>query len=104
MATQNRFLTLFTLAVALGIAICWIDSQPNWDDTGITAGMVLIAAAAFGFALPKRAWAFALAVGIWIPLVGIVQAQNYGSILAIVIAFVGAYIGVGLRKLVGYLA
>jgi len=104
MPTQNRFLTLFTLAVALGILICWIDSQPNWDDSGVSAAMVFIAAAAFGFALPNRAWAFALAVGLWIPLVGIVRAHNYGSILAVVVAFVGAYIGVGVRTLVGYLA
>jgi hypothetical protein len=50
----------------------------------------------------QRPWLLALAVGMWIPLRGIIVTHNYGSILALIIAFVGAYGGwvfrLGIRK------
>ena len=81
--------------------ITWFDSRPGWDDTGITAVVVLGVTALLGFAMPERAWLWALAVGAWIPLWGIVTTQNYGAILALVIAFVGAYAGVLTCKMWG---
>ena len=29
-------------AATLGMAIAWVDSRPNWDDTGITAGTLFL--------------------------------------------------------------
>jgi hypothetical protein len=52
-----------------------------------------------GFAMPKRAWIWALSVGIWIPIWNIVRNNNYLSFIALPIAFVGAYIGVLIYKL-----
>jgi hypothetical protein len=46
-------------------------------------------------------WLWALAVGAWIPLWGIISMQNYGALLALIIAFVGAYAGVLARKVWG---
>jgi hypothetical protein len=49
--------------------------------------------------MPKRAWVWAISVGIWIPIWKIFPYQDYSSIIAIPIAFDGAYIGVLIYKL-----
>ena len=40
-----------------------VDSRPGWDDTGITAGLILLACAGLGMAMPERAWLWALLGG-----------------------------------------
>ena len=94
---------LFTLLVALilGALIAWVDSRPTWDDSGITAGVLLLVCAGFGAIRPRFAWLWAFAVGAWIPLAGIVIAHNYGSIIALGIALIGAYLGVAAHYLLG---
>ena len=89
---------LLIVALGLGAGITYVDSRPNWDDTGIIAvGLVLIAAA-FGFADPRRPWVWAVAVGVWIPLLSVLRTGNYGSLLVLLFAFAGAYGGMLLRK------
>jgi len=84
---------LLVPAIILGVAIAWIDSRPTWDDTGISVLMILVASAAFGFITAERPWLTALAVSIWIPLFGILSTHNFGSLLALVPGFAGAYLG-----------
>ena len=48
---------------------------------------------------PLRPWLWALCIGVWIPAYGITVTGNYGSLLALAIAFVSAYAGAGLRKI-----
>ncbi len=81
------------MALVVGLGIAWVDSRPTWDDTGITAGVVLLATAAFGFVAPRRPWVWALAIGGMIPLLGILSSGNVASLLALAIALVGAYGG-----------
>jgi hypothetical protein len=97
---QTQFWILTAIALLAGIAITGLDSRPGWDDTGITAGLILLTTAILGMLMPPRAWLWALLVGTWIPIRGIALHQNYGSILALVIAFVGAYSGALGRKVV----
>ena len=93
---------LLAIAVITGLFITYVDSLPNWDDTGITAGAILLTCGLLALIGYQRPWLLALAVGAWIPLRGIIVTQNYGSILALIIAFVGAYGGwvfrLGIRK------
>ena len=91
-------------AIGVGYVIAAVDSSPGWDDTGITAGVVFGASMVFGAIHPKRAWLWALAVGLWIPLLGILQHQNYGTVLALAFAFAGAYAGAFGRKLLSQAA
>jgi len=91
---------LFVVAVALGGLIAYVDSRPGWDDTGVTAGAILICTAALGAAGPSRPWLWALAFGLWIPAVEITMTRNYGSLLALAFAFAGAYAGMAIRKVV----
>ncbi len=87
-------------ATAMGLAICWVDSRPGWDDTGISVGCILLVSALLGAVSPKRAWQWGLSIGIWIPLYNLIWTHNYGAFLALVPAFVGAYIGAGVRTVV----
>ena len=83
---------------AAGFALGFIDSRPGWDDTGVMAGALLLVTFVLGALAPQRPWAIALAVGIWIPLFGILATRNYGSLLALAFAFAGAYAGSLLRR------
>lgn len=94
---RSTLLGALLLALAIGIGIAWIDSRPGWDDTGITAGLVFLSSAVLGAAAPRYPWAWALAIGGWIPLVELAQARNAGALLALAIAFAGAYAGWGAR-------
>ena len=98
---MNRaFIFLLVLALLIGAAITWIDTRPTWDDTGVTAGMIAIATALLGAAMPSRAWVWALAVGVWIPVIGIAHG-NMAAGLALVVALAGAYTGAMARKFSG---
>jgi len=84
---------LLGIAVLAGLFSAYVDSRPNWDDTGILAFGILIVSGLVALLGYRRPWLVALAVGLWIPLRGIFVTHNYGSILALVFAFVGAYGG-----------
>lgn len=89
---------LLGIAVASGLLIAWVDSRPGWDDTGISAGMILLMTGLLGFIHPKNAWQWALAVGVWIPLFGIVSQGNVAAVLALGVGIVGAYAGAIARR------
>jgi hypothetical protein len=86
-------------ALALGLLLAVVDSSPGWDDTGVSAAAVFAGAAAFGATRPARAWLWALAVGLWIPVLGIVVHGNYAALLALVPALLGALAGAAARRL-----
>ncbi len=81
------------VALIAGLLIGWLDSRPTWDDTGITVGLIVITCILLGLARPQQAWVWALLVGGWVPVLNIVLHHNYGSVLALAFAFVGAYAG-----------
>ena len=97
-----RFWLLLISAVASGLVIGWVDTRPTWDDAGITAAAILLVTGVLGAAMPSRAWIWALTVGGLVLLLDIVLAGSYGAVLALVIAFGGAYAGVLIQKLFGF--
>jgi hypothetical protein len=101
--TNRLFWMLLCVAVCFGAAITWIDTRPTWDDTGITAAMILVATATLGFAGPSRAWVFALAVSLWIPIFGLLHG-NHATLIALAVGFLGAYAGAAARRLIGQMA
>lgn len=88
---------LLAVAVVSGLFIAYVDSRPSWDDTGITVGVILLTCGIIALAGYQRPWLLALAVGGWIPLYGILVTHNFGSIIALIIAFIGAYAGWAFR-------
>jgi uncharacterized RDD family membrane protein YckC len=90
---------LFVAALAIGCGIAYVDSRPNWDDTGVTVAAILVSCGILGAAGPSRPWLWALAVGLWIPLLGIALHRNYGTLLALAFALAGAYTGMAFRHM-----
>ncbi len=88
-----RWKLLVPLAVVLGLLIALVDSSPGWDDTGVSAAAVFACCGLLGALHPARPWLWALCVGLWIPALGIAFTHNYGSALALLVAFAGAYVG-----------
>ena len=81
------------LALLFGPLLSWIDSRPNWDDTGITFGCLLLAAFLCAALGARPWWLVALLVGALIPIVAIARYSNLGSLLAIVPAIFGSLAG-----------
>ena len=96
---MNRFFVpAVILSIVLGITIAWIDSSPNWDDTGISVFMVLVASFLCGYLAGEKPWLIALLVSIWIPFLSLITTHNYSSFLALAPGFVGAFAGYLVRK------
>jgi len=90
---------LIVFAILVGWGITWLDSSLNRDATGVTALLIVVSTGVLGFFSPNRPWLWALAVGIWIPLVGVFIQHNFGGVLALVVAFIGAYSGMFIRRI-----
>ena len=95
---KKSFLLWCLLATLSGIAIAWNDSRPAWDDAGISAFLIFLCAAIFGYLASQKPWIIALVAGIWIPLFSFVSTHNYGGLLALIPGFIGAYAGFLIRK------
>ena len=83
-----------------GMGIAWIDALPNWDDTGITAGMLFLSSALAGFITAEKLWLWALLTGIWIPIAAIARNGDVMMLLVLIISFVGSYSGGLIRKMI----
>jgi hypothetical protein len=88
---------LLAIAVMAGLFFAYVDSRPSWDDTGITVGVILLTSGLLALIGFQRPWLLALAVGVWLPLYEVVTTHTYASIIALVVAFIGAYGGWAVR-------
>ena len=89
--------TLLAIAVMAGLFLAYVDSRPTWDDTAIMVGAVLLTCGLLALLGFQRPWLLALAVGLWIPVYEIFTTHAYASLIALVIAFIGAYGGWAVR-------
>ena len=96
MGRRDAVLALATTAI--GLTIGYFDSQPTWDDTGITVALILLVSAmAAGFSR-RRPWLWALLIGAWVPIFEITGRSGAASLLALLVAVVGAAAGYALAK------
>ena len=84
---------LAIIAAALGLGIALIDARPTWDDTGITAGVLVLTAFIVSALAGRRPWLWALLVGVWVPAMTIANGRDPASLLALAFAVAGAYAG-----------
>ena len=98
MRSDLKFIAILILSVVCGLFIAWIDNRPGWDDTGITAGMIVLVAALFGFLKPQNPWVWALTVSGWIPLYAIVRTGDFKMLLVLLFGFAGSYLGSAVKK------
>jgi hypothetical protein len=78
------------LAVVAGLGIAWLDTGPGWDDTGITAGLLVLTAGLAAGVSGRRPWLWALLVGLPTPLVELAGGGDVASLAAIALAAAGA--------------
>ena len=83
------------LALCAGLTIAWIDTRPRWDDTGITAGALAIAAALGSLARVPPWLVATLVAG---PILVAELSGGTGVLLAVPFALAGAYTGAYLRR------
>ncbi|MGH7682617.1 MAG: permease prefix domain 1-containing protein [Candidatus Eiseniibacteriota bacterium] len=102
---RNRGLDLGVLiaGAVMGLTIAYIDSRPNWDDTGVTAFALLASAGLLGFIAPRRPWLWGTAVGIWTMGAAVAGAPHSGFaamafILILAFPLLGAYGGAMARR------
>jgi hypothetical protein len=93
------WLLWLALALAVGLGIGLVDTSPHWDDTCITAMAMVCASGLLGILHPRWPWVWALAIGVWIPLLNILQTHNASTIVVLIFPFVGAYLGAFGRRL-----
>jgi hypothetical protein len=90
---------LFLVSVAAGLVLTFIDTRPNWDDTGVFVIALLIASGLVGLLVQKKPWLYALAIGIWLPLWYIITKGELLMIIPLGIAFIGVYGGYIVRHM-----
>ena len=86
------------LLLVAGLAIAWVDTRPGWDDTGVTAGALLITAAMGSLATVPPWLAAGLVAG---PIVVAEARGGSGVLLEILFALAGAYSGAVVRRRIG---
>lgn len=98
----SRVFSLDLGLLLFGALIALVDASPGWDDTGVSAAMLLSASGLVGALHPARAWLWGFAVGVWIPLLGIALHGSatliVGVILPLALALGGAYAGAFVGK------
>jgi hypothetical protein len=87
------------MALAAGLAIAWMDTRPHWDDAGITAGAVALAAA-LASASGARPWLVVVFVAA--PLAIAEIGAGFVVLFVALTAAVGAGVGWGLRRAVAH--
>ena len=95
---RARDLLLSVAAAIAGATIAYVDSRPGWDDTGITVGLLVLAAGLAAAASGRRPWLWALLVGAWTPAIEIATGGSSASFAALAFAGVGAFGGWAIRS------
>ena len=84
------------MSAAAGIVIAWMDTRPDWDDTGITVGVLVLVAGLAAIAGTRPWLAAVLVAG---PLMIAERLQlGIGMLLVLALALAGAYAGAALRR------
>ena len=96
--STTKFWILLLLACVIGFFLGKLDTSKNWNDTGITAGAILLSSFLLGALMTNFAWLWAIIIGGFIFCFNIILSGNYGSAGAFLFAFAGAYAGVLFRK------
>src|ERR1017187_2933268 len=112
---QTRALerTAWIAAIALFLFLARVELTS--DDAGIIAGLIFLSACALALLQPRHAWRWGLIIGLAIPAAelyaiyfgtprsGLSAPKGWAGVMAITlaIAMAGAYIGAGVRKLIG---
>lgn len=90
---DTRAVIVSTLGFVAGLGIGYVDSRPTWDDTGVTVGVVFLAAAVLAATRPRSFWLIGLAVGLPVLGMNVFFRASYASAIAVGIGLSGAGAG-----------
>ena len=102
---NKRLILMYALALLVAIATGYIDTHSKTDDNLPMVLIMLVSTFFFGLAHPQRAWQWAFIIGLGVPaahLIGLlfgyrppypVQPNVLVTFIALVPAFIGAYLG-----------
>ena len=104
--------TLIPLTIAVGIGCFAVYVDLHNDEVQAAVLILLVGGFVTGAIWPGGAWRWALILGLSIfigdnaaPRLGVVGQpvlpMNWGTLIAIIPAFIGTYVGVGVRSLLG---
>lgn len=97
MVDRNTFGSADVLAAAtallLGCCIAYVDSRATWDDAGVTALALVVAAGLVSLARPRRWLPIGVVVGVPVVAFNVARFGRWDSLLAVGFAVVGAAIG-----------
>jgi hypothetical protein len=93
MPVRARLAIALAISLVAGIAIGWMDSRPGFDDTGITAVGLVLAACLASFVAGRAPWLWAVSTGIWVPLFELPGLASGGPLLALVFSGLGSAAG-----------
>ncbi|MET1232390.1 MAG: hypothetical protein ABWY52_06030 [Candidatus Limnocylindrales bacterium] len=97
---RSRDALAVVAAITGGLAIAWIDSRPGWDDTAISAGLLLLAAGLAAALSGRRPGLWAALVGLPTPLVEIARGGDPAALAALAFAALGAAVGYSVGRVV----
>jgi len=95
---RHTAVVVVAVAAVLGAVIGYVDSRPTWDDTGVTAGALVVCAFALAWIRPGAAWLVGLALGVPVLLFNAIVHGGFGSALAIAFSLAGAASAYGIRR------
>ncbi len=102
---RARLAIAAAFACTAGLLLAWLDSRPGFDDTGVTAaGLALAAAVAVCIAGSRSRWAapaLAALVGVWVPILEVQATGSPASLAALLFAVGGAGLGAVALRLLG---
>jgi len=88
---------LLSAAILAGLFSLYVDTRPNWDDTGLLVIGLLLAGGLLTLLGHRRPWLIGLGIGIWIPVYNILKTHDLMMLIVLLIPMAGAYIGWLLR-------
>jgi hypothetical protein len=99
-AFTPRLVGLVAAASLIGVAVAWLDSRPGWDDTGITAGLLVLGALLVAAVDGRRPWLWTLLVGAPLPIVEVPGSGSGAPLVALLFAAIGVSVGILVRRAV----
>ncbi len=90
---NGRFLAGLLLSLVAGFVIGRLDSGPGWDDTAITAVLLVLASGSAAAIADRRPWLFAITTGMFVPLFELPGLASGGALAAFLFSGIGAAFG-----------
>jgi hypothetical protein len=93
MTARDRYRLAAGVLVSLiaGVMIGRLDAGPGWDDTAITAVLLVAASAASALIAGRFPWLFAITTGMFVPLFELPGLANGGALAAFLFSGIGSF-------------